>query len=116
MAYLVTILCLSFIAYLFRKDLSNTTELSNGLWIPLFWIFLAASRWASSWLNLSVPMASADAYSEGSPVDRAVFFSLIVAGVIVLSKRKIDWKLLMAKNSLLAVLFIVLPYVNSVDG
>lgn len=106
MAGLATILCLSLIVYLFRKDLKNTADLSNGLWIPLVWIFLAASRWASSWLNLSVPMASADAYSEGSPVDRAVFFSLIVAGVIVLSKRKIDWNLLMAKNSLLIIYFL----------
>ena len=106
MSYLATMLCFSFIGYLFKKDLKNTTGLSNGLWIPLFWLFLAGSRWASSWLNLSVPMASADAYSEGSPVDRAVFFSLIVAGVVVLSKRKIDWNLLAAKNTVLVAYFL----------
>ena len=103
MAYLATIICLVFIGYLFRTDLKNSSALSNALWIPLIWMFLAGSRWTSSWLSLSVPLASADAYSEGSPVDRAVFFALILAGAVVLSKRKIDWNLLLSKNSVLAI-------------
>ena len=44
-------------------------------------MFLAGSRWVSSWLNVAPTLASANDYAEGSPVDRAVFSGLIVAGI-----------------------------------
>ena len=43
-------------------------------------------------------MQSADAYLEGSPVDRAAFFSLIAAGGFILLRRKIDWGRLLIQN------------------
>ncbi len=72
-------------------------------WAPLVWMFLAGSRWASSWLSLSTPISSVDWYSEGSPVDRAVFFGLIVWGLVVLARRNINWGRLLAKNAWLAL-------------
>ena len=68
------------------------------LWVPLVWMFLAGSRWVSSWLNLAPTFASANDYAEGSPVDRAVFFGLIVAGILILARRKIDWQGLVVNN------------------
>ena len=41
---------------------------------------------------------TASDYSEGSPIDRAVFFGLIVAGIIILERRKIDWEQVFTKN------------------
>jgi O-antigen ligase len=61
-------------------------------------MFLAGSRWASSWLSLGSPMSSVDSYSEGSPIDRAVFFGLILWGLVVLARRNIDWGRLLTKN------------------
>jgi O-antigen ligase len=61
-------------------------------------MFLAGSRYASSWLSLGAPPTSVDAYSEGSPVDRAVFFGLIVWGIAVLSRRNISWGRLFGQN------------------
>ena len=55
---------------------------------------------------MSVPLASADDYAEGSPVDRAVFFSLIAAAVYVLSQRKIDWRRLLVQNKWIALYFL----------
>lgn len=95
---LVTILCGVFILYLFWSDLKRSDSPSAALWVPLAWMFLAGSRWASSWLNLSVPLASVDDYAEGSPVDRAVFFSLIAVGAFILSRRKLDWSRLVVQN------------------
>ncbi len=106
MAKVATIICILFIFYLFWRDIKKPDSPSNALWIPLIWMFLAGSRWASSWLNLGVPMSSADDYSEGSPIDRAVFFSLIVAGVFVLSKRRVDWSSLLNQNKWIVLYFL----------
>jgi O-antigen ligase len=95
-------LCLLFIVWLFRIDLKRP-EAQAISWAPLVWMFLAGSRWASSWLNLSGPLNSVDAYAEGSPVDRAVFFALIVWGVVVLVRRRIDWRRVFGRNSWLAL-------------
>ena len=106
MPQLASISCLFFILYLFRTDLKKSNGPSMALWVPLIWMFLAGSRWASSWLNLSAPLESVDAYSEGSPVDRAVFFSLIVAGAYILSRRKIDWSRLLNRNQWIVLYFV----------
>ena len=103
---LAAVACIVFVAYLFRQDVkANPTE-SKALWVPLLWMFIAGSRWASSWLNLSPPMDSADDYSEGSPIDRAVFLALLVAGVVILARRNIEWGRLLRQNKLLLVYFL----------
>jgi O-antigen ligase len=85
-----------FILYLFWTDLRRPDSSSKALWVPLIWMFLAGSRFASHWLNLSAP--SAKDYAQGSPVDAAVFFALIVAGILILVRRKIDWEKLLLNN------------------
>jgi O-antigen ligase len=66
-------------------------------------MFLAGSRYVSQWLSLSGGAASAGAYSEGSPIDRVVFFSLVGIGAFILSRRKIDWGKLLFENKWLAL-------------
>jgi len=99
MQSLATLLCLLFIVYLFWIDLRRSDGPSHALWVPLAWMFLAGSRWVSSWLNVGPTLDSANDYAEGSPVDRAVFLALIVAGIIILARRKIDWPRLLANNT-----------------
>jgi len=99
MQSLATVVCLLFIVYLFSTDLRRPDSSSSGLWVPLAWMFLAGSRWVSSWLNVAPRMASANDYAEGSPVDAAVFFALIVAGIVILARRKIDWPRLLLNNT-----------------
>ena len=98
MPQLATALCLLFIAYLFYTDLRRPDGRSLALWVPTIWMFLAGSRFVSAWLNLSPDFESASDYSEGSPIDRAVFFGLIVAGIFILARRRIDWEQVLAKN------------------
>jgi O-antigen ligase len=90
--------CVAFIAYLFWNDIKKRGGRSLS-WAPLIWMFLAGSRYVSSWLSLNSPIVSVDDYSEGSPVDRLVFLGLIVWGVVVLSRRNIDWGRLFRKNA-----------------
>jgi O-antigen ligase len=102
-AGLATLACLAFVAFMFWGEQKQSYRPSAALWIPVAWMFLAGSRWASSWLDLGVPLTSADDYAEGSPVDRAVFLSLIVAGAVVLIRRNLDWGRVLRDNSLIAL-------------
>jgi hypothetical protein len=100
--YLATFGCLAFVIYLFAEDVRAEADSTRGLWIPLVWMFFAGSRWLSAWLDLQPPLDSADAYLEGSPIDRAVFLALIIAGILELRRRRIDWAALLSTNKLLA--------------
>jgi exopolysaccharide production protein ExoQ len=97
---LATVVCLAFISWAMFQDIrKNAAEPIS--WAPFWWMFFAGSRFASSWLNLRAPGGSVDAYAEGSPVDRAVFFVLIAWGAIVLLRRRINWHDLFSENKLI---------------
>ncbi len=46
-------------------------------------------------------VVSAKSYEEGNPVNAAVFFVLIAAGIYILSRRDIDWERFLGKNKLI---------------
>jgi exopolysaccharide production protein ExoQ len=103
---LATAVCLLFIVYLLWTDLRRPDSPSTALWVPVAWMFLAGSRYVSSWLNVAPSFESADDYAEGSPLDRAVFFALIVAGIVILARRKIDWPRLFLNNKWIVLYFL----------
>lgn len=99
MPLVATVICAAFIAHLFWTDLKRPHRPSLALWVPLVWMFLAGSRHVSAWLDLSPTFASASDYADGSPLDRAVSFVLIMLGIFILAKRRIDWERLLVKNA-----------------
>ncbi|MBP6971814.1 MAG: O-antigen ligase family protein [Syntrophorhabdus sp.] len=101
---LALFLCLLFIGYIFWIDIKTKDGPSHELWIPLIWMFLAGSRYVSQWLNWSP--SQLEAYHEGSPLDAIVFTLLIVGGLYVLSRRKIDWNLLVRQNKWIWLYFL----------
>jgi O-antigen ligase len=103
---LAALICILFILYLFWVDRKRSEDVSSALWIPLIWMLLAGSRYVSQWLNLGSPVGSADAYLEGDPLNRNVFLLLMVAGVIVLSRRKLAWGHLLTHNSWIWLYFL----------
>lgn len=104
MRYLPTLICILFILYLFWIDRKKDGP-SYALWIPLAWMFFAGSRYVSSWLGLSAPVMT-DSNAEGDIVNAVSFFLLIVAGVLVLSRRKIDWGRLLSQNKWIWLYFL----------
>ena len=85
---------------LFRLDTPHGRRMvSAALWIPTLWLLITGSRPVSQWFGAgnSVVLASlspAEAYSEGSPLDRNIFLLLIIAGSIALIRRRIKvWDL-----------------------
>ena len=103
---IAALLCFIFIFYLFWIDRKQIAGVSNAVWIPFVWMFLAGSRYVSQWLDLGSALDPLEAYQEGSPVDRVVFFILIAAGIIVLIKRKVKWGHLLRQNKWIVLFFL----------
>ena len=80
--------CLALVVYLFRVDKQKSDDTSPALWIPLAWMFFAGSRFLSHWLGTG--FGGADA-TDGSPIDRTLFFGLMAAALVVVIRRGIDW-------------------------
>jgi len=92
------LLFLAFIGWLFIRDLKRRSIVSTAIYIPLLWILILGSRPVSVWFGGGVSMESTDDYLEGSPFDRMVFLFLILAGAVVLLRRRVNWKALVANN------------------
>lgn len=86
-----------------RRDIEGV---SGAVWIPQIWILLSGSRSVSNWLGLHAPEMSANVDLEGSPADRIVYLILIVAGAIILKRRRLDWRELFHQNRWMFLFFV----------
>jgi exopolysaccharide production protein ExoQ len=101
-----TLICFVLIFYLFWIDQKSGQNKSHAIWIPFAWMVLAGSRSLSFWLNQGSNDISAEAYLEGSPLNRSVFIILIISGIIILVKRKLKWSELYHMNKWVWLFFI----------
>lgn len=107
----ITILCILLIFYLFWIDRKKNTDVSFAIWIPFIWMFFAGARPFSFWLNYFFGIgyyagSVSEAKMEGNPYERAYLMILILSGVIVLIRRRIDWGKLFNQNKLIWMYFI----------
>ena len=72
---------------LFYLDRDEDSRMSKALWIPAVWLFLVSSRPVTLWLGIEKTFDGSEAYLEGSPINRAVFMGLLVAGLAVVIVR-----------------------------
>jgi O-antigen ligase len=89
---LAVILSLLFTVGLCWYDRRRNPAPSLGLWVPTLWLAILGSRPLTMWLTLADHGMNAEQdITEGSPVDRAFFLALMVLGVVILVRRKVDW-------------------------
>src|ERR1700722_3864447 len=76
------------VAGLFFLNRDNSVRTSPALWLPVIWLWIVGSRPVSSWMGYEVMATNAlDATLNGSPVDAAIFATLLCIGLIVLFRR-----------------------------
>ncbi len=100
------LLCIIFMLVLLKRDAKVTADVSAVLWIPTIWMLIVGSRMVSQWLNYKEieaqlnynDIASQEVYVEGSILDRNIFLALIVVGIIILMKRRINYSKIMQNN------------------
>jgi exopolysaccharide production protein ExoQ len=77
--------------FLLARDRKAHT--SAALWIPVVWLWIAASRPVSEWLapadsqGAALSLVTPEQLMDGSPLDRYIFSALLIAGIIVLGVR-----------------------------
>ena len=87
MQWALLIVCGAVVAWLVERHRTSGQKVSSALWIPLFWILIIASRSPSGWLGMNSGISQIERYSEGTPVDAAIFGALILSGLMVLNAR-----------------------------
>jgi exopolysaccharide production protein ExoQ len=93
------------IAGVFWLERVATVRTSKALWIPTIWLWILGSREVSIWMA-TFGFGTAGTWSselEGSPIDRNVYVTLLVAGVSVLATRGQEVRRVLAKNVPLVV-------------
>ena len=103
---LALFICILFILWLFARDHKLRPMTSWALWIPLLWITIIGTRPVSFWFDAGIRIVKPEDYLEGSPLDRNVFLFLIVAGLVVLLIRRVDWSRIYASNRWFFAFFI----------
>jgi O-antigen ligase len=100
-----TLLYIVLIAGLFWLDRDPEARVSKALWIPTAYLLITGSRPVSMWLGMSPSVGQADLYREGSPIDAAVIFFLLIAGFTVLVRRAPQVEQVLKKNWLILLFF-----------
>lgn len=100
-------------------DPAKESGTSPAMWVPVIWMVIVGSRLPSQWLGFQVG-TTAQAFEEGNPLDRAVFFVLILLAIAILLARSFRWGGFLGRNlalvafvtfSLLSVLWSDFPFV-----
>jgi exopolysaccharide production protein ExoQ len=101
---LALMLWLTLLAALLRFDPANDSKISLALWVPVISMFIVGSRTPSQWLDGQMGM-SAQAFEEGSSLDRIISSALILLAIGTLMSRSFKWEDFFARNlSLIAFL------------
>jgi exopolysaccharide production protein ExoQ len=101
---LATLVFAAGILVMFRLDREPHARVSRALWIPTLWMLIAGSRMLSEW-QVGAEIESPDQYFNGSPIDRLVLTSLLVAGVAVLLARARASELFVRRNVAILLFF-----------
>ena len=105
--YLALLICILFVVWLFARDQKTRPMTSWVSWIVLVWILIISIKPVTVWLDMTTPIIEKpEDYMEGSPFDRAIYFFLIFIGLMILVRRKPNWKIIFSSNLWLFVFFI----------
>ena len=100
---IAALLCVVFMAWLFRRDFRERPNVTSALWLPFFWIMVSGSRFFSEWLGIFGLNWGGGSVQEGSPLDATFFFVIIAGGLYVLKQRQVNWGEFIRHNRWVAI-------------
>ncbi len=86
------------ILWLLRQDIRRRPGLSPASWLVVVWVAIIASRPLSAWLGIFGGGEISENEMDGNSLDRNVFLLLIVVALVILKRRNINWRVLVANN------------------
>lgn len=79
-------------------------KISLSVLPSLYWLFLSHSREVLFWRTPSIEIRDVD-YLSGNPLERSIFFSLLVLGIIIVINRREKVLKLLTTNRILLILY-----------
>lgn len=76
------------------------------LWVPVIWMFIAASRLPSQWLGALTGQSWIANLQDGNPLDRSIDLVLIGLAIAILISRSFEWSSFFTRNFALILLII----------
>ena len=101
----VLLLFVLYIAWLFFNETRRREGTSWSLWVVVAWIAIQGSRPISAWFESVTDVTTAQAYDEGSPLERTIYSTLIVYGLCVLFHRGVRWRTVIVSNAAIWIFF-----------
>lgn len=89
--------CFALVSWLFAKDQRVRPMPSPESWLPLAWFVIVGTRPLSAWFSIQEE-DSADAFLEGSPLDRYSLMALMLIACVVLLRRRPQWFAVLRSN------------------
>lgn len=101
---LALLICGAFVSWLFRRAKLTRNRFSFGLVLTTVWLMILSSRPMSFWVGGGTGGNNLD----GNPVDRILYFVMIVAALFVLQRRRFQWGQFIANNWVLCLFYLYL--------
>src|SRR5262245_32539148 len=89
--------------WIFCRDTKERASVSSAAWIVVAWAVIYGSRPVTSWF--SGPDLTTT-YDEGNPIEAAIYACLILAGLLVLLRRRIGWGAVTKNNNFLFIFYL----------
>ena len=105
MPYIALMVCIVFVFKLLKLDRQASPNLSKALWIPSVWFLYCATRPLDEWFHSGQLTGGGETAESGSFVDRYFLTVLIIIALVILTKRRINWRQTIKNNSWLCALF-----------
>ena len=103
---LALVLCSGFVIYLLRLERKRAPDVSGAVWIPTVWMMSCASKPLASWFSNGQAAGGSGGVEAGSPMDRNLLTVLIIAGIFILLRRKLDWQSFQKNNKWLLFIYL----------
>ena len=91
----------SLVFYLLRYDRRQSNRVSFALWIPTIWTLSIASKSLAVWFG-----GRPEDVESGSPLDRLFVSGLLFLALLILARRKLNWRPVIKKNAWLTLLIV----------
>ena len=98
---LALLLCTGFVLFLWRIERKHSPAIAAAVWIPTVWVMYCAGKPLAMWFGGGVGVGGIEG---GSALDRNFLIGLIVLGLGVLARRRLDWQVIKRDNPWLLII------------
>lgn len=101
-----TLIFILWLIWVYCRDVKERMVVSPAVWFVVAWVAIYGSRPVTAWFGGEEDISRQVASDEGNPLEAAISLSLIVAGVVVLLRRRIRLSSVIEGNLWLGVFYL----------